>query len=308
MARQQRIQYEDAWYHVINRGAGRRYILNNKNENKETFLELLEKIVKMYHIEIHAYCIMDNHYHLLVKTPNANLSEAIRYLQAMYTRIYNAKIDSDGPIFRGRFRSLLIETDSYLLQACRYIHLNPVEAGIYPGIQYQWSSFNQYISSEKSKTWLTTDYILDYYSSNQNYKYDFYNYHCDTDEYINSFYFHHQERNFVILNEKAFNEHKIICNRPTLEDLIKIILNYFSVNKEVFLNKCKGFVNTPLKIFIFIAIEIYKYKLKEVSAFIRVYSTNSISKIFNNYKLSLKNSVKNVFDSDIISIIDALPK
>ena len=94
------------------------------------FLNLLSEIHRRYRVEIHCYCLMDNHYHLLIRTPLANLSRAMRHLDGIYTQRFNRQTRTDGPLFRGRYKSILVECDNYLLQLSRYIHLNPVQAKI----------------------------------------------------------------------------------------------------------------------------------------------------------------------------------
>jgi REP element-mobilizing transposase RayT len=112
MARAHRIKYKGAWYHVMNRGAGRKRIYHTEKDY-EIFLELLKEITNRYHIAIHAYCLMPNHYHLLANTPLTNLSEAMRHLNGLYTRRFNKSRKIDGPLFRGRFKSVLIEENKY---------------------------------------------------------------------------------------------------------------------------------------------------------------------------------------------------
>lgn len=112
MSRPLRIQYEGAMYHVMNRGACRQPIFSS-NKHREIFLELLAEIVQIFKIEIHAYCLMDNHYHLLIQTPFANLSKAMRHLNSVYTIRYNKMDGKDGALFRGRFKSNLVEDNGY---------------------------------------------------------------------------------------------------------------------------------------------------------------------------------------------------
>ena len=125
MSRPLRIQYEGAWYHVMNRGSNRQLIFT-RDEHRLIFLQLLEEIVVKYKLEIHAFCLMGNHYHLLVNTPFANLSRVMRHLNGVYTQKFNLLEQRDGPLFRGRYKAILVENEDYLLQVSRYIHLNPV--------------------------------------------------------------------------------------------------------------------------------------------------------------------------------------
>lgn len=113
MSRPLRIVYEGAWYHVMNRGAGRRTIFHS-DTYRQLFLALLGEITQTFGVEVHAYCLMDNHYHLLLHTPRANLSAAMRHLQRLYTQRHNRMEQTDGPLFRGRFKAILVDADHYL--------------------------------------------------------------------------------------------------------------------------------------------------------------------------------------------------
>ncbi len=149
MARPLRIEYDGAWYHVMNRGAGRKSIFYN-DHHRALFLELLYEIHNRYQVEIHAYCLMGNHYHLLMRTQRPNISRAMRHLNGVYTQRYNALQRKDGALFRGRYKSILVEAESYLLRLSRYIHLNPV-ASILVRVaeEYPWSSYVDYINPSK---------------------------------------------------------------------------------------------------------------------------------------------------------------
>ena len=127
MPRPLRIEYENAYYHVMNRGRGRQRIFHDKNYF-EAFLKTLEEAHQRFGIEILCYCLMSNHYHLLVKTPEANLGRAMRHINGLYTQRYNRLKQTDGSLFRGRYKAILVEEDSYQLQLSRYIHRNPIGA------------------------------------------------------------------------------------------------------------------------------------------------------------------------------------
>jgi REP element-mobilizing transposase RayT len=127
MTRPLRVIYPGAWYHVMNRGTARQTIFHDDSHFK-LFIELMSEAVQRFGIEIHAYCLMGNHYYLLIRTPQPNLSQAVRHIDGIYTQRYNKLMQTDGPLLRGRFKSILVEKDNYLLQLSRYIHLNPVKA------------------------------------------------------------------------------------------------------------------------------------------------------------------------------------
>ena len=160
MSRPLRIEYPNAWYQVMNRGAGYRNIFCNDN-HRMLFLDLLSQISKMFRVEIHGFCLMDNHYHLLIHTPEGNLQRAMRHLNGVYTQRYNRLEATDGALFRGRYKAILIEPDAYLLNVSRYIHLNPVAAGLTSlAGDYQWSSYRSYIGVAPTPQWLQTKLIL----------------------------------------------------------------------------------------------------------------------------------------------------
>ncbi|MCF6219387.1 MAG: transposase [Gammaproteobacteria bacterium] len=160
MTRPLRIEYKNAYYHVMNRGGAQRDIFQH-DEHRELFLELLREIHQMFRVEIHAYCLMDNHYHLLLSTPHSNLGRAMRHLNGVYTQRYNRLEKMDGPLYRGRYKAILVDADNYLLSVSRYIHLNPVEAGVVENpSDYDWSSYRQFIGEEHTRAWLNVSQTL----------------------------------------------------------------------------------------------------------------------------------------------------
>ncbi|MFW6324691.1 MAG: helix-turn-helix domain-containing protein [Desulfovibrionales bacterium] len=160
MARPLRIEFPGAWYHVMNRGRrGERTFVNK--QDFLSFVELLKRSVETFRVRVSAYCLMSNHYHLLIQTPEANLSRAMRHLNAVYTQDFNRRHGTDGALFRGRFKSILIEEESYLLGLVRYIHHNPLKAGIVEDLkEYPWSSHHGYLSSARKWSWLYKEPVL----------------------------------------------------------------------------------------------------------------------------------------------------
>ena len=167
MSRPLRIQYPDAWYHVMNRGRRSEEIFTGKDDYT-VFIDLLKELVEDYNVKIAAYCLMPNHYHLLVQTPDANISRSMRHLNGVYTQRFNRIHHSDGQLFRGRYKSILVDADSYLLELLRYIHRNPLESGLVENLQkYSWSSHKGYLSGAKKWDWLHKDFILSLFSKNE---------------------------------------------------------------------------------------------------------------------------------------------
>jgi len=167
MSRPLRIQYPDAWYHVMNRGRRGEKIFETK-EDYWSFVDLLEELDGVFYVKIAAYCLMSNHYHLLLQTPDANLSRSMRHLNGVYTQRYNRRNGCDGQLFRGRYKSIVVESDSYSLELLRYIHRNPLEAGLVDNLQkYPWSTHKPYLSDAKKWKWLHKDYILKLFSQSK---------------------------------------------------------------------------------------------------------------------------------------------
>ena len=165
MARPLRIEYEHAWYHVMNRGAGGRCIFPNDALRKK-FLKLLCDLHEMYAVCCHAYCLMGNHYHLLVQTRRANLGRAMRHLDGVYAQAHNRHLTTDGPLFRGRYKGQLIERDSYLLRVSRYVHRNPLAAGLcHRLVAYPWSSYPYFAGLRPAPSWLHLRETMDTFSS-----------------------------------------------------------------------------------------------------------------------------------------------
>jgi len=160
MARPLRIEFPGAFYHVMHRGNGGLNIFKSKRD-REKFLGYLGKAVKRYGLKIHTYCLMTNHYHLLVETPQANLSQAMKWINVSYAIYFNRKRQLTGHLFQGRFKSILIDADDYLTQLSRYIHLNPIRAGIVDHLKnYQWSSYPAFSGYGKATKWLKTHWLL----------------------------------------------------------------------------------------------------------------------------------------------------
>jgi len=165
MARPLRIEYPEAVYHVTSRGNARNKIFSN-DQDREVFLSNLEDVVMRYNWFCHAYCLMDNHYHLMVETPDANLSIGMRQLNGVYTQRYNRRHHKTGHLFEGRFKAILVQKDNYLLELCRYVVLNPVRAGVVGKPEaWRWSSYQATAGLRKEPDYLATDWILGLFSS-----------------------------------------------------------------------------------------------------------------------------------------------
>lgn len=160
MARPLRIEYEGAFYHVLSRGNNKQTIYYSDLDRK-TFVKTLARMSERFEVDIFAFVLMDNHYHLLLRTNRANLSKSMQWLGTTYTTIFNLRNSQKGHLFQGRFKSILVENEAYLTQLSCYIHRNPLRAGLVKRlIDYPWSSYAAYAYERNHPDWLNTDLIL----------------------------------------------------------------------------------------------------------------------------------------------------
>jgi putative transposase len=160
MARPLRVEFPGGLYHVTARGNGRLAVFIDDSD-RERFLAVLASVVARYHVLCHAYCLMGNHYHLLLETPEANLSRAMRQLNGVYSQGFNRCHRRSGHVFEGRFHAQVVDKESYLRVVCRYIVLNPVRAGlvVHP-CQWPWSSYAATAGEQPVPTFLSVDWVL----------------------------------------------------------------------------------------------------------------------------------------------------
>jgi putative transposase len=168
MARPVRVEFPGAVYHVTARGNERRKTFRG-DADRRRFLETLEEAIRLYDLRLHAFCLMPNHYHLVVETPLGNLSRAIGWLQTTYTVRFNRRHRRSGHLFQGRFKAHLVEADSHSMELLRYIHLNPVrppdKQALVPAKSrdalehYRWSSHQAYLGLASAPAWLCTEWL-----------------------------------------------------------------------------------------------------------------------------------------------------
>lgn len=164
MSRPLRIEYPGAVYHVMNRGLNQALIFKNKKDYG-VFIFTLEESCRLFDVRVYAYCLMPNHYHLLIRTPSGNISRFMRHLNGVYTQRFNREHHRDGPLYRGRYKSILVQEDSYLIEVVRYIHKNPLKAKLVERLsQFKWSSHKSYTEPKGSLLGLDTGFVLGYFS------------------------------------------------------------------------------------------------------------------------------------------------
>jgi putative transposase len=160
MARPLRLEFHGALYHVTSRGDGQEAIFLDDEDRTEN-LGVLGEVVSRFNWVIHAYCLMGNHYHLLVETPDGNLALGMRHYNGVYTQRFNRRHGRVGHVFQGRYKAIIVQKESYLLELARYIVLNPVRAAMVRDAgDWPWSSYRATAGLAEAPSWLSTDWIL----------------------------------------------------------------------------------------------------------------------------------------------------
>jgi len=165
MARALRIEYAGGLYHVMARG-NRRERIYLDDADCARFLAVLQAVCQRFNWLVYAYCLMPNHYHLLLETPEPNLSRGMRQLNSGYTQAFRRRHATVGHLFQGRYKALLVQRERYLLELCRYIALNPVRAGLIddPG-DWRFSSYRAMLAQAPAPEWLARDSVLAQFAS-----------------------------------------------------------------------------------------------------------------------------------------------
>ena len=279
MARPLRIEYPGAVYHVTSRGNEKKKVFKD-DKDREAFLKTLYDVNKRYNWLCHAYCLMDNHYHLLIETPDGNLSAGMRQLNGVYTQVFNKRHKRVGHLFQGRYKAILIQKDSHLLEVARYIVLNPLRARIIESPEvWKWSSYGATAGIEKPHPCITRDWILGQFNS----KIDAAEkaYRRFVKDGIDKESILRDVKGQIILGEAKFTENfteyikgrgditeipksQRYVNRPSLEEI-------FDRTREDKQNRNKRIIE---------AVERHGYSQKEISGYLGLHYT-SISRIVN---------------------------
>ena len=303
MSRPLRIQYRDAWYHVMNRGRRGEDVFTGKKDYN-AFIDLLKELVEDYNVKIAAYCLMSNHYHLLVQTPEANISRAMRHLNGVYTQRFNKINHCDGQLFRGRFKCILVDADSYLLELLRYIHRNPLESGMVDNInKYTWTSHKAYLSEAKKWDWLHKKYILSLFSRNGGESIKRYKQFVSKEslEEINQILA--RKKLPTVIGSKRFVEkikelffadkkHEEVPESrylaPDMDKIIEEVCKFYNVNKEVLFSSRRGLFNEPRNVAIYLIRRLRGDTLKEVGKIFGIEKNSTVSSVVERLKLEIE--------------------
>lgn len=315
MSRPLRIEYPGAWYHVMNRGRRFEKIFNDEQDYR-SFVDILKDASEMWKVKIAAYCLMSNHYHLLLQTPEGNIARAMRHINGVYTQRHNRKYALDGPLFRGRYKSIIVSGDDYLLQLVRYIHRNPIKAGLVDSLsRYEWSSHQGYLSLSKKWDWLHKRFIFSLLTK-------------DKKEWIKRY------RQFVsienddqigkviegkkwpsILGPESFidwikgkyyeskADEDIPQSRelnPSRDLILKIVCEYYDLSETDLFKTRRGSYNEPRNVLIYLIRRFRQESLKEIGQQFKIEKYSSVSSIIERVKKQLQ------FDRELRKRVDGL--
>jgi putative transposase len=292
MSRPLRIEYPGAWYHVMNRGRRKENIFLSRHDY-ETFIKILQETSAAWNLKVSAYCLMPNHYHLLVQTPDGNISRCMRHINGVYTQRFNRHHGIDGQLFRGRYKAVLVDADSYLLEVLRYIHRNPLQAGIADTLHdFAWSSHHGYLSSAKKWKWLQKDTLLAMLSPIQSRRRSAYLNFVSAGAPAEIEQFYALKNLPSLLGADAFKEwvrekfdqikfHREIPESrelsPAPEKIINAVCTYFKTDKLRLLTSRRGTENLPRDIAIYLVRRRCRETLATVGRHFAIHNYSTVS-------------------------------
>ena len=278
----------------MNRGRRSEAIFSEKADYSE-FLDLLMEISEIWNANIAAYCLMPNHYHVLLQTPEGNISRCMRHLNGLYTQRFNRRHGFDGQLFRGRYKSILVCDDSHLLQLVRYIHKNPVKAGMVKEMgEYEWSSYKGYLSYSRKWKWLHKDSIFSMITPKKKGRLKpFIEFMQDDDSQEvtdlfsrknlpsifgpESFITKIREKYYFSKNDYEIPESKSLA--PSSNDIISAICGSYNVSFDELLLSQRGVFNEPRNVAIYLLRNIRGDNLNDIKNIFQINAYSTVSSI-----------------------------
>jgi len=278
MSRPIRIQYPGALYHIMSRGNERKDIFKDKKDY-QNFIEIFSDVIDQYNWQCYAYCLMPNHYHLLIKTIDPNLSMGMRQLNGRYTQKFNIKNKRFGHLFQGRYKSILVEEDIYRHQLIRYITFNPIRAKLVNNLKdWQWNSYLEVMGMKKLTGCVSAKYVLNLFNQNNDQSIENYHKYIYANEeneasikeikggiILGSIKFIEEIKNHLKVQNKDIElpVRERMAYRPLLSDLFKDVTNKQERNTLM----CKAHKE-------------YNYSLSEIAKITNLHYT-TISRVIN---------------------------
>lgn len=306
MSRPLRIEFPGAYYHVMNRGLAHQRVFADRVDY-QLFLKLLSECHEMWGMHVLAYCLLGNHYHLLIQTPEANLSRIMRHLDGLYTQQYNRRHKRDGPLFRGRYRAIVVDREEYLLTVARYIHHNPVEAGLvkWPE-EHEWSSCRIYLE-KRQPLWLDVDQLFSRFSQKDRKK-DYINFmRSKIEGPVNTFY--RSSRWLPVLGSEKFIEQirgKIRNSRmnlkevpeakryirPSMETCLDMVQQVYGNRRTELMRGVRGQRNEARAIAMYLCRRMVGMKQEEIAKIFGVGGYSAVSSTISRTQEELKKNSK----------------
>lgn len=281
----------------MNRGMGRRDIFL-EDKGRESFLDLLGDIARIWHVEIYAYCLMNNHYHLLLSTPAGGLSRVMRHLDGIYTQKFNRVQRRDGPLFRGRYKAILIDEEEYFLSVVRYIHRNPAGAGKERDMdRYRWSSHWGYLHKKQCPGWLNAESVLSRFRGVSDYR----SYvHSEIEQEIEEFYKGPYQK--AMLGGKGFVERvrgmlgeraKVEAAKPQsrevfglgIEEIVRATAREYGKREEALKQGRRGVENEARTMAMYLSWQLGGHKHREIGKALGLDNESSVSSACLRMKL-----------------------
>ena len=302
MARRLRIEYPGAVYHVMNRGGSRHKIFIDKPDY-QAFINTVGEIHDRWRVELFAYCLMGNHYHACLRTPEGNLSRVMRHLDGLYTQRFNRRHRRDGALFRGRYKAIVVDREAYLAQVVRYIHLNPLEAGLVEEPQaYEWCSHRFYLRPKQAPKWLRLEEVMSEFSNIAG----FHRFVLEgNDKALADFY--KRGRQSPVLGTEQFRErllekpvrverehprHERIAIRPSVEKVLATLAQTYEMRVEDLLRGKRGKDNEPRKVGMYLVKELCDLKLREIALQFGTGSYGAVGWACNGVTARMKSDAK----------------
>lgn len=307
MTRPLRIEYKNGWYHVMNRGRRFQDIFDSQTDY-HLFIKILHETIDQFRLRIAAYCLMPNHYHLLVQTPMGNLSRCMRHINGVYTQRFNREHEIDGPLFRGRYKAVCVESDHHLLEVLRYIHHNPVKAGLTQKLdQYNWSSHHGYISQAKKWSWLHKQFLLDMITAKKSLQKKRYLEFVTDPISEETEKFYSMKKLMSVFGNNSFKEHisDIVQQIQPKQDIdpqalkeftvapeaiLDQVCYYYKIEKTTLLNSRRGYTNLPRDIAIYLIRQHRLDTLREIGTHFGLKKNSSVSSAIARVKHAIADS------------------
>jgi REP element-mobilizing transposase RayT len=296
MPRKRRIQYPGACYHVISRGNEKKDIYRD-DQDRYKFLRIFAETVKDFDLIIHAYVLMPNHYHLVVETPKPNLSKAMHFLGTKYGVHFNYKYKRTGHLFQGRYKGILAQREGYLLELTRYVHLNPIRAGLVKKLKdYRWSSYRELTGGDEWRRIASFDWTLSQFDKNRYLALKKYRKHLAAgrgvsekiieDNTIAGLVLGSREFALSIFSEFGMNTEKTQLDETQPADVIASVADEFKTTKELIL---KGSMreHSARKTAMALIRKTTNLKLKEIAEMFSVHHT-AINKAINQLETDME--------------------